>query len=256
MSRAAVSAVRDGTVTHAVSGGRGVGLYRNAIYWFALLLLILVAGFWESYFSQLGRGSLHISHHVHGIAMLLWVLLLMMQSWLIRSGRRTGHRFLGRSSLILAPVIVGSGLWVNFYIMAGAPEPITDGLLGAYWFGFFLMLTFTVLHGMGFIHRRRLQLHARYMAATALVFVTPGLGRAWFNYLYPLTGWEPTATRVTAVPLLIGVWLLLRDWRDGRTVKPYLLFCTIWVLGNVARFGLTRLEIWREFAAWSVRVQA
>lgn len=77
MSRAAVSAVPDGTATHAV----------------------------------LGRGSLHISHHVHGIAMLLWVLLLMMQSWLIRSGRRTGHRFLGRSSLILAPVIVGSGLW-------------------------------------------------------------------------------------------------------------------------------------------------
>jgi hypothetical protein len=256
MSRVTVSEVPGPETLRAGSSRRGVGLYRNAIYWFALLLIILVVGFWSSYFSQLGRGSLHVTHHVHGVAMLLWVLLLMMQSWLIRTGRRTGHRLLGRSSLILAPVIVASGLWVNFYIMEGAPDPIPDGFLGAYWFGYFLMLTFAVLYTMGIIHRRRLQLHARYMAATALVFVTPGLGRAWFNYLYPLTGWEPSALRVTAVPLLIGGWLLLDDWRHGRSVKPYLLFCAIWVAGYLARVGLTRLEVWREFAAWSARVQA
>lgn len=127
-------------------GRRGVGLYRNAIYWFTLLLIILVVGFWQSYFSQLGRGSLHITHHVHGIAMLLWVLLLMTQSWFIRTGRRTGH-------------------------------------------------------------------------------------------------------------LLIGGWLLLRDSRDGRSVQPYLVFCTIWTVGYIGRVGLPRLEVWREFAAWSARVQ-
>jgi hypothetical protein len=239
----------------AATGPRGVGLYRNAIYWFALLLVVLVVGFWRSYFSEIGQGSLHITHHVHGVAMLLWVLLLMMQSWLIRTGRRTGHRLLGRSSLILAPVVVGSGLWVNFHIMAGAPQPIPAGFGGAYWWGFFLMAAFVVLYTMGVIHRRRLQLHARYMAATALVFLTPGLGRAWFNYLYPLTGWEPTAMKVTAVPLLIGGWLLLDDWRRGRTVQPYLLFCTIWLVGYLGRVGVTRLEVWREFTAWSARIQ-
>jgi hypothetical protein len=187
--------------------------------------------------------------------MLLWVLLLMAQSWFIRSGRNAGHRLLGRSSLILAPVVVASGSWVNFYIMSGATEPIPAGFLAAYWWGFFLMAAFAVLYAMGVIHRRRLQLHARYMAATALVFLTPGVGRAWFNYLYPLTGWEPSATRVTAVPLLIGGWLLLDDWRHRRSVKPYLLFCTIWMVGYLSRVGVTRLEVWREFASWSARVQ-
>jgi hypothetical protein len=255
MTRATVSAISIDPATRAASGGRGVGLYRNAIYWFALLLVLLVVGFWRSYFAELGRGTLHVSHHVHAIAMLLWVLMLMTQSWLIRTGRRTGHRFLGRSSLVLAPVIVASGLWVNFYIMEGAREPIPNGFLAAYWFGYFLMLAFAVFYTLGIIHRRRLQLHARYMAATALVFVTPGLGRAWFNYLYPLTGWEPTAMRVAAVPLLIGGWLLVDDWRQGRSVKPYLLFCAIWLVGLLGRVGLPRLEVWREFAAWSARVQ-
>jgi hypothetical protein len=254
MSRAAVTVVPGAGETLPASRRRGVGLYRNAIYWFALLLILLVVGFWRSYFSQIGQGSLHITHHVHGVAMLLWVLLLMAQAWLIRTGRRTGHRLLGRSSLVLAPIIVGSGVWVNFHIIAGAAEPMPRGLLAAYWFGFHLMLSFAALYTMGIIHRGRLQLHARYMAATALVFVTPGLGRAWFNYLYPLTGWEPTALRVTAVPLLIGGCLLLHDWRHGRSVQPYLLFCTIWVLGYVGRVGLPRLEAWREFAAWSARV--
>jgi hypothetical protein len=254
MSRGAVTAVADGDATRAESGRRGVGLYRNAIYWFALLLVILLVGFWRSYFSQIGQGSLHITHHVHGIAMLLWVLLLMTQAWLIRTGRRAGHRLLGRSSLVLAPVIVASGVWVNVHILEGVTEPVPDGLAGAYWWGFFLMAAFTVLYTMGIRHRRRLQLHARYMTATALVFLTPGLGRAWFNYLYPLTGWEPTAARVTAVPLLIGAWLLLDDWRHGRSVKPYLLFCAIWLVGYFGPLTVPRLEVWREFTAWSARV--
>ncbi|HSK19235.1 MAG TPA: hypothetical protein VK912_08845 [Longimicrobiales bacterium] len=254
MSRATVSAAPDAVRT--ASRPRGVGFYRNAIYWFALLLVVLVAGFWRSYFSVLGQGSLHITHHVHGLAMLLWVLLLIVQAWFIRTGRKAGHRLLGRTSIVLAPIVVASGVWVNLQMMAGATEPLPAGLLGAYWWGYFLMLAFGVFYAMGIIHRRRLQLHARYMAATALVFLTPGLGRAWFNYLYPLTGWEPNALQVTSVPLLIGCWLLLDDWRHSRTVKPYLLFCTIWVLGvGLGRVGLPHLELWREFAAWSARIQ-
>lgn len=255
MSRAVVGAAPGGGAPPAASRRRGVGLYRTAIYWFALLLIILVVGFWRSYFSQIGRGSLHIAHHVHGVAMLLWVLLLMMQSWLIRTGRRTGHRLLGRSSLVLAPVIVASGLWVNVYILQGVTEPIPDGLVGAYWWGYFLMAAFAILYTLGIAHRRRLQLHARYMAATALVFLTPGLGRAWFNYLYPLTGWEPSAARVTAVPLLIGGWLLLDDWRRGRNVRPYLVFCAIWLVGYLTTPVAPRVEAWRDFTEWSARTQ-
>lgn len=60
---------------------------------------------------------------------------------------------------------------------------------------------------------------------------------------------------MTAVPLLIGGWLLLDDWRHGRSVKPYLLFCTIWLVGYIGTFTTRHLEVWREFTAWSARVQ-
>lgn len=91
VNRATVTAVPGTEAVRTVSRRRGVGSYRNAIYWFALLLIILLVGFWRSYFSELGRGSLHVTHHVHGVAMLLWVLLLMVQSWFIRGMMFRSH---------------------------------------------------------------------------------------------------------------------------------------------------------------------
>ena len=53
-----------------------MSFYRNAFYWFCLLLVVSILGFWRTYFSQFGQGTVHITHHAHGISMLLlvWVL--------------------------------------------------------------------------------------------------------------------------------------------------------------------------------------
>ena len=93
--------------------------YRHAPIWFSVLLLILIAGFWPSYFSKIGSGTIHPAHHAHGIAMLLWVLFLIAQPILIQKRRFRWHRTIGRSTFLLAPVIVLSGIWVNVYFMEG-----------------------------------------------------------------------------------------------------------------------------------------
>lgn len=61
-----------------------MSLFKNAFYWFILLALILIAGFWNSYFSRLGEVA-HVTHHFHAVAMLAWMALLILQSWLIRN---------------------------------------------------------------------------------------------------------------------------------------------------------------------------
>jgi hypothetical protein len=55
-------------------------IYRNAFYWFIGLLVILILGFWQSYFSQLPDAG-HITHHAHGVVMLTWVLLPTWSWW-------------------------------------------------------------------------------------------------------------------------------------------------------------------------------
>lgn len=55
-----------------------MNIFRNLVFWFIALLVVLVIGFWKTYFSVLFQ-NMHITHHFHGIAMLLWVLLLINQ---------------------------------------------------------------------------------------------------------------------------------------------------------------------------------
>ncbi len=61
-------------------------MIRNAHWYLIALLAIIVAGFWPNYFSQ-PPGEVLASLHAHGIPMLLWLVTLIVQSWLIRTGR-------------------------------------------------------------------------------------------------------------------------------------------------------------------------
>lgn len=228
-----------------------MALYRNAVYWFCLLFAVSVLGFWRSYFSRLGSDEVHITHHAHSAVMLLWVALLITQSWLIRTRRNPMHRTIGKVSFVLAPLIVLTAVWVNVHFARGAEAPFSDGLVSIYWFGYFSAIAFAVLYGLAIVHRRRTQLHARYMVATALIFLVPGLGRALGNYLPPLIGWAPTFYEVTLVPLAIGLWLLFLDWRNSKPLQPYLVFNGLW-LGNLLMWELApRMGVWHRLLAWA-----
>lgn len=187
--------------------------------------------------------------------MLLWVALLITQSWLIRTKRNPMHRTLGKASYVLAPLIVLTAAWVNSHFAGRMDEgPYPDEVIGIYWFGYFLAVAFEVLYGLAIVHRRKMQLHARYMVATALIFIVPGLGRALTNYFEPLVGWAPTFYQVTLVPLAIGLWLLFLDWRNDKPLQPYLVFNGLW-LGNLIMWEIApRMEMWHRLLAWEAGV--
>ena len=227
-----------------------MALYKNAFYWFIGLLLILIVGFWESYFSKLPNTG-HVTHHAHGIVMLAWVLLLISQSWLIRNRRNANHRTLGKISFVLAPAIVMTAVLVNFYFLANAEDPVAPLTQRIYWFGYFSAALFAVMYGLAIRNRRQVNLHARYMVATALVFLVPGLLRAISNYLAPLGIWTPDFFQTTWIPFFIGVWLLFADWRNQRDIRPYATFCSLWVANFALWLLLPTWGWWATFSAWS-----
>jgi hypothetical protein len=94
-------------------------LYHVGVRLFATFSLAMLLAFWPSYFSRLtAQPSLH--HHAHGLAMTLWLGLLVAQAALIRSGRRAVHRQLGLVSYALVPVIVGHAALRSLHPAGGA----------------------------------------------------------------------------------------------------------------------------------------
>lgn len=116
--------------------------FRSAVFGFLALLVVLVAGFWKTYFAVLFQG-LDRTHHFHGIVMLAWVLLLINQAWLARKGRFDIHRVTGKISCILGPLVVISGIVVTLFNPGrlGAPP----GSPSTVPFGLFLLLLFGLL---------------------------------------------------------------------------------------------------------------
>ena len=226
-----------------------MSLYKNAFYWFIGLLVLLFIGFWKSYFSILGEVG-QVTHHFHGIAMLSWIFLLIGQSWLIRNRRNAQHRAVGKLSFLLAPAVVISGAMVTVYSQAHVDDPLAPFSQSILWFGFFDAGVFAILYGLAIVYRKNMQLHARYMVATSLVFIVPGLVRAVTQYVGPTGIWIPSFYQMTWVPLFAGLWLMSLDWHRGQTVRPYLVFNVLWVTNLALWVMLPTWGWWSAFSAW------
>jgi len=142
-------------------------LYRNSARFFALFLLALVVAFWPSYFARLFEQP-SLFFHLHGAALTLWVVMLVAQAQLIRTGRRSLHRRIGKASYVLAPAIVAITVSFVHYRVAGS-LPSLERLPP--FVPYFLALTlnslvvFAAFYGLAIYHRRDAGRHARWMSS-------------------------------------------------------------------------------------------
>lgn len=73
-----------------------------------MLKSITRAGFYPSYFGRLTE--MGAAHHFHGITATLWMLILVVQPLLYRYDSIELHRWIGRSTIFLVPLIIIGGL--------------------------------------------------------------------------------------------------------------------------------------------------
>jgi hypothetical protein len=84
------------------------GSYRNLGYILFVFPLIIVAGFWIPYFSQIPtfNASITTAVHIHAFLLFAWVGLVVVQPLAIRNKALLLHRLLGKASYVLMPFIV------------------------------------------------------------------------------------------------------------------------------------------------------
>ena len=81
-----------------------------------LLLLMIVVGFWPSYYGPLVRGATNAPWilHVHGAIYIGWMFLLVAQAVLAARGKIRQHRTVGNYGIALGSTVFVMGLIVSF----------------------------------------------------------------------------------------------------------------------------------------------
>lgn len=155
-------------------------------------------------------------HHAHGALMVSWIILLVLQPILIHKGRYTAHRFIGRLSYFIAPLmIISMFLVLRFTYHKHILETSTQEELSNQAPIIMQLFSFTILYSLAIIYRKQTYYHMRFMIGTALLMVIPIVGRIFFEY-FGATVWYD-------LYLVVGlsIILLMNDIRNKQNWKPY-----------------------------------
>ena len=224
-------------------------LYPHPQWYFLLAMGITWLGFSRTYFALVRTEPL--PHHIHGALMGGWIAPLVVQPMLYQRGRIHLHRTLGRWGVyLLMPAIVGCGFLMDRRMLQthNAP-PFVIGQLS------FLDLTslivFPALVILSVCYARNVQLHARYIVCTVLLFMPPALTRALF--MFPaMHSFQLNVNTSEALVSLALVVLIFNDQRRGKIWVPYPLALVVFgVLAVTSNYAKT-WGWWHAFSGWIV----
>lgn len=200
--------------------------YRNLGYVLLVLLPVFIAGFWIPYLSEIPRfdASITAAVHIHAALLFSFLLLLIIQPFLIRYGAFSAHRILGKMSNILIPFVL---IFSVAMLFKEYHEHLSDGAtvafaLNAEFLSAMQLLLFGTLYGLAIaaIRRREVPTHMRYMICIVLVLLPAGLARTmgyWFGVRQSMS-----QTICLALIDILLVALIVFDRRRQLHARPYI----------------------------------
>lgn len=218
-------------------------------YYFMGLVVLAVMGFWPSYFSKFfnGTNNYKFYFHFHAAMVVLWMAALIIQPILIRKKKLPLHRLIGKATYFLFPLVI-----ISIIPLAHSTHTINEKDLGLN-----LLVPFKDVIIMGtayFIairYRHQVDLHARGMVATGIVFIEPALNRLVAHTVGPSLA-SYLITIGVIYTILIGLIIRERHQKKGRWVFPLVLgLCMI--MHTILIFDV-HIAPWEAFAKWFERL--
>jgi hypothetical protein len=249
---------------------KSYNIYYNLGYWFLLLILLVLAGFYSSYFLVFFQPSPLITH-VHFTLMTLWIAMLIVQPFLIKYKKVAIHRKLGKVSYLLVPLVLVSGflmIRLSYYRVlddlhqkaaAGLNQFNNEQILkqaAAYEaIAFFWLLIFALFYSLAVINRRKSAAHARYMVAAALALLGPTVDRILiFNFkLEKLPGSIPIEFAAFFIADMVLALLLWKDYTDNRPTKTLLTCLLIYLIGQVLYYSVPGTNGWTNLVTFIMK---
>jgi hypothetical protein len=209
------------------------------------LFILLQVAFHPTYlqfFPQFKRFSW--IHHTHGALMVSWVIMLVIQPYLIYKGKYKTHRLIGRISYFIAPLMLISMFLATRlnYLNSVGKIPFKDvAYIQA--LNFITPLIFLLFYSLAIIHKKEVFKHKRYMIGTSFIMLTAVLNRLLLEIFGNIEPYE------FFIPLYLGVvvsaLLLANDIFKKRNPFPYTIV-TFVLFFNIIIFYARNTEVWQS----------
>jgi hypothetical protein len=190
--------------------------YKYLGYFFILLIPLTVVGFYKTYFVQFPhfKENIDIYVHLHAFTAAIWILMLIIQPFLILNKKYSLHRKIGKLSFIVFPLLILSFIPRIIGISQSQDirnifYPLADCIL------------LIIFYSLAILNKDKPAKHMRFMIALALVFLGPTIGRIG-PILLGLSGILTQFIQYTIIFLILLI-LILYDKINDREYKPYIV---------------------------------
>lgn len=213
--------------------------YRHGHYYVGFTLLVILTGFWASYFAPIGS-AMPLAFHVHAITAMSWLFLLIVQSIVIHRRMNAVHRMVGWASFVFFPLLIlGLAMIVNVSAerYAVRENPFINVFGPSAGIGMLIAIAaYLTLFYLALKNRRAVKLHAGYMLATPMILFESPMSRVIGTFAGGSLregAWGVLDSIVMANTLctVFALALYLRDRRNG---APWLLAAGFMTLQSAA----------------------
>ena len=213
--------------TAAIAAARPTAVVLARRYYFPVVLVLLfvlaLAAFWDNLVSDVGQPSNSDPKMiVHAFFAASWMLTLVLQSIFVSTRNVRWHRKLGTAGFVAALGLIASTVYLFAAVWKGwgAMEPEVKA-------NRILLPAFAIFIVLGYLNRRRPEVHKRLILAGTLFLLETNNARLYDTYLVPIL--PDAVNRWDAIAYLVylaGTWsafyvsLFVYDRLTLRRVHP------------------------------------
>ncbi|MCL6259389.1 hypothetical protein M3O96_09835 [Aquiflexum sp. TKW24L] len=227
---------------------------RNIIFGMIMVFIIVHIGFHATYIQYFPTfEEFTWLHHIHGALMASWVFLLVLQPVLILYRKFAVHRFFGKLSYVIAPLMI-----ISMLIIARVSYHRWDGEYGSVevfsWQSvtWMQLLMFGLFYSLAIYYKKNTFRHMRFMIGTAIIMIGPSLSRIINAYL-------DTSLEVDfeLIPLYfktgLAAALLSLDLIKKKDWMPYSIVLLAFLFADLVYYARYS-EAWQSFGRFVVKV--
>ncbi|HAU21795.1 MAG TPA: hypothetical protein DCS24_04220 [Erythrobacter sp.] len=233
--------------------------YKYGHYFVGLVLLVILGGFWATYFSTIG--NVPLAFHVHAITSLMWLSLLIVQHVSIHRRANDFHKQMGKASFVLFPFLIfGFVMIINMSAQSYAAQEseFITYIGSAFGSGMLVAIAaYLTLYYLALKNRRNVKLHAGYMLATPVILFESPFGRLmdqyfpWLNFIRT-DGLHGLLSTIAFSNALMIVFVMVLYFRDRRHGAPWLVAAAFMTTQSVVMWFAPSIAIFdRMFAVYA-----